>query len=373
MNKKGFTVIELLASFALTMIIVIFLFEIVIELKDIYVETALKTDIQTKTAVISKNIKRVLPFDSVNSINCEDYSCDINSVDGNTKLTIDIDNLQVIVGNQKFGLPQSVTINSAALNSNCSEIGCYLHVGLELNSDSLSKNYQYNTTFYFGGQARVIDKYPPSAPKVETIYNIWGSKTYTTANYSATGGLTGTYTTSTNDPQINFADVSSIKNISGAYIELESPLTRNINIQIYNRTSSTSYTDSTVKSGVLKAGTKKIRIPLPKNNYASIRFDIGTAAGLSYKIKYLGLLADNGQANNNSLLINLSSTDVGSGIDHFEHFIPSEQSSWSSIYPESDGMAYLYPGAKRNVEAQYRAVDKAGNISEISTTHIIIN
>ena len=36
MNNKGFTVVELLASFTLTMIIVVFLFEIVLELKDVY-------------------------------------------------------------------------------------------------------------------------------------------------------------------------------------------------------------------------------------------------------------------------------------------------------------------------------------------------
>ncbi len=376
MNKKGFTVIELLASFALTMIIVIFLFEIVIELKDIYVETALKTDIQTKTAVISKNIKRILPYNTINTINCEDYSCDVNSVDGNTKLTIDVDNSQVVIGNQKFSLPDSVSISSAQLNSNCSDIGCYLKVGMNLSSYNLSQEYKYNTLFYFTGEARVIDKYAPEAPKIQTIYNLWsttyGRRTFTQQGYTADAGVNGTWTTSNGDPQLHCADISSVKNISGAYIELESALTQNVSIQIFYNTGS-GYSEANSRRDTLKAGSRKILIPLPKNNYTSVRFDIGNVSGLSYKIKNLGLLADNSQSHNNTVTIILSSTDVGSsGIDHFEQFIPSENSSWSSHTLDADGKAYVYPGAKRNAEAQFRAVDKAGNVSNISTTQIII-
>ena len=64
MNKKAFTVVELIASFALTMIISVFLFEVLLDVKDIYVETAVKTSIQQKIGIISKNIKKNLthPF-----------------------------------------------------------------------------------------------------------------------------------------------------------------------------------------------------------------------------------------------------------------------------------------------------------------------
>ena len=39
MNNKGFTVVELIAAFSITMIISVFFFEILIEVKDIFLET----------------------------------------------------------------------------------------------------------------------------------------------------------------------------------------------------------------------------------------------------------------------------------------------------------------------------------------------
>ena len=56
MNNKGFTVVELIASFALTMVITVFLFEVLIEVKDIFADTSTKTAIQQKASIISKNI-----------------------------------------------------------------------------------------------------------------------------------------------------------------------------------------------------------------------------------------------------------------------------------------------------------------------------
>ena len=56
MNKKGFTTVELLVSFALISVIVFFLFEIIFVLKDLYVSAGIKTKLLTKQAVISEII-----------------------------------------------------------------------------------------------------------------------------------------------------------------------------------------------------------------------------------------------------------------------------------------------------------------------------
>ena len=45
-KNKGFTVVELIASFALTMVIAAFLFEVLIDVKDVFAETNIKTNIQ---------------------------------------------------------------------------------------------------------------------------------------------------------------------------------------------------------------------------------------------------------------------------------------------------------------------------------------
>ena len=56
MNKKGFTIVELLASFTLTMIIMVFLFEVVLELKEIYLSTNYKTISLDRNALVSTEL-----------------------------------------------------------------------------------------------------------------------------------------------------------------------------------------------------------------------------------------------------------------------------------------------------------------------------
>lgn len=56
MKKNGFTVVELIASFALTSLIVALLFEIVFILKDLYASSGIKTELLTKQALMSEKI-----------------------------------------------------------------------------------------------------------------------------------------------------------------------------------------------------------------------------------------------------------------------------------------------------------------------------
>lgn len=55
-TNKGFTTVELLVSFTLTAVIVFFLFEILFILKDLYVDTGIKTKLLTKQAVLTEKI-----------------------------------------------------------------------------------------------------------------------------------------------------------------------------------------------------------------------------------------------------------------------------------------------------------------------------
>ena len=77
MDNKGFTVVELIASFALTMVITVFLFEVLIEVKDIFADTSVKTAIQQKFGIISKNIENTLSTVG-SSVSCSGSACTIN-------------------------------------------------------------------------------------------------------------------------------------------------------------------------------------------------------------------------------------------------------------------------------------------------------
>ena len=143
MNKKGFTVVELIAAFSLTMVISVFLFEILIEAKDIFIETALKTNIQEKTSIISKNIRtRVLS--STSTINCSGNAC---TAGGSNVITVN--DYNVILGNQKIATPNDGDTNIKIENVNLSADATTLKVHFELKSQNLTKPYIYNVVFYY--------------------------------------------------------------------------------------------------------------------------------------------------------------------------------------------------------------------------------
>ena len=105
MNNKGFTVVELLASFALTMIIMVFLFEIVLQLKEVYVTNTLKTRILDKNAIVATTLNEKLS--DTTSVNCFDYgSCTFGS--GSDFIKINESEKSIEIGGETIKYPDSV-------------------------------------------------------------------------------------------------------------------------------------------------------------------------------------------------------------------------------------------------------------------------
>ena len=144
MNNKGFTVVELIASFALTMVITVFLFEVLIEVKDIFADTSTKTAIQQKASIISKNVEHILSSTG-SIISCSGNACNIN---GKT-LRIDQAEKKVVINGQNFNMPDTVNIKSYSLNNTCNDINCYLYVQMVLDSGNLKSEYNYDVTYYY--------------------------------------------------------------------------------------------------------------------------------------------------------------------------------------------------------------------------------
>lgn len=55
-NKQGFTVVELTVAFSLTLVVVLLLFQIIINLKDLYVKDGIKTELLIKQGLITKKV-----------------------------------------------------------------------------------------------------------------------------------------------------------------------------------------------------------------------------------------------------------------------------------------------------------------------------
>lgn len=143
-NNKGFTVIELIASFALTMVITVFLFEVLIEVKDTFADTSVKTAIQQQASIISKNIDNSLTQVG-SSVSCSGATCNIN---GKT-LQINQSNNRVTIGGQNFNMPDTVSIKNYTLNNTCNGTNCYLYVQMTLDSGNLRKDYDFDVTYYY--------------------------------------------------------------------------------------------------------------------------------------------------------------------------------------------------------------------------------
>lgn len=144
MNNKGFTVVELIASFALTMVITVFLFEVLIEVKDIFADTGTKTAIQQKASIISKNIGNILPSTG-STVSCSGSACTIN---GKT-LKIDQSGKKVIINGQNFLMPDTVDIKNYSLSNTCNGTNCYLYVQMTLDSGNLKQAYNYDVTYFY--------------------------------------------------------------------------------------------------------------------------------------------------------------------------------------------------------------------------------
>lgn len=108
MNKKGFTVVELIVSFSLTAVITIFLVQIVMALNNIYNSSRIKTELLTKQSLISSQINKKFSEKKISSLtSCGNYCLKFNYND-NTSDTFKIDYANNILefGNYATDLPE---------------------------------------------------------------------------------------------------------------------------------------------------------------------------------------------------------------------------------------------------------------------------
>ena len=81
--------------------------------------------------------------------------------------------------------------------------------------------------------------------------------------------------------------------------------------------------------------------------------------------------SSNGNWTNQDVVVTVTSTDSGSGIDHYEWY---ESGSWTTrALTTTDGVGTITYTAERDLTIRFRAVDKAGNISDEATTVVRID
>ena len=113
MNKKGFTVIELLASFSIAMTILIVLFNVVIMMKDNIADINTKSNMLVSKDNLAYNINKKFSEKDISSITiCEDgVKCYLftYSDDSTDKLVYNTDS--ITFNNYTFDITSDITVN----------------------------------------------------------------------------------------------------------------------------------------------------------------------------------------------------------------------------------------------------------------------
>lgn len=167
MNKKGFTLIEVLVSLSLVTLISIFLFQIIFIIRDIYVEKSVKSELYIETSNISNMINKEIINNENEGITLKEVRKVNNNqlyfvFSDNTKKYIDIDrnNNEISYGNVETKILPNTTIGNISLYYN------YLDNGLDQNGVFVVRipiSYKnYNNDF----SIRIISRYNSSSTLV---------------------------------------------------------------------------------------------------------------------------------------------------------------------------------------------------------------
>lgn len=127
LNNKGFTIVEMLVSFVLSMIIVMILFELIINLKELYQMSGLKTELLNKQNLMIDKIYTDLTKKKVTMISsCGNECVTFTFSDGNAKnLAVDSNNGTVAYDNYTIKLNNDSYFSRISIN----EVGITTNVG----------------------------------------------------------------------------------------------------------------------------------------------------------------------------------------------------------------------------------------------------
>lgn len=164
MNKKGFTVIELIVSFALTTLVVALLFQMLLSLKDIYVNSGVRTQMLNKQTIMSNKINSDFENKKITiALKCG-YNCLTFYFDDNTskKLIIDTasstftygDYVTKLADGSSFGAVDVHTEN--VLNVGTGLNDSFITIKIPVKSSLLKEDYGVNIVYQYDSRTSSI-------------------------------------------------------------------------------------------------------------------------------------------------------------------------------------------------------------------------
>ena len=162
--KKGFTIVEFIVSFSLTMVIAVFLFQIIIILKNIFDNNGVKTEFLNKQYLISDKINTTLKEKSIYSITkCGELCYEFTYTDGNIE-QMKIENNSFTLGNYSTTLPTGGYFKDVEVNViysptfNTIKNNAILNIIIPIYSDKLlNQNLGINSVYQYNTNSVIVD------------------------------------------------------------------------------------------------------------------------------------------------------------------------------------------------------------------------
>lgn len=118
-NNKGFTLVELIASFSLALIIMFFLFQIVIAVKELYVSSGMKTEMLIRQANLERQIGLDLEKNLKTVTSCGTDCYTLTFKDDSTKeFKVNRDNKTISYGAYQITLQDGSSIGDFTITKN---------------------------------------------------------------------------------------------------------------------------------------------------------------------------------------------------------------------------------------------------------------
>lgn len=151
MSKKGFTVIEMMATFILVSVASVILVRLAITVKEIYTVNDLKTILLVKQGNFMYKIYHDMDTKELSSITTSDNTINFNFSNGTSKkLIINNSNRTISYGNYTYKLTNSNNITSVTNNSYSSNDGNIFALNIKINDKLVGGDYGLNIVFQTG-------------------------------------------------------------------------------------------------------------------------------------------------------------------------------------------------------------------------------
>ncbi|MEG2322247.1 MAG: hypothetical protein RSB71_02040 [Bacilli bacterium] len=165
MKKNGFTVVELIVSFALTATVAVILLQIVIGLKNMYINSGLKTQLLNKQALISDKInssfldKKVIGVTKCGSY-CLNFIYENNTYD---RLYVDVTNNIIEFGSYRTDLTEGSYFENMKVTTISSQVygdsnDALLNINIPIYNKAFKKqNFGLNIVYQYNSITNHID------------------------------------------------------------------------------------------------------------------------------------------------------------------------------------------------------------------------